>query len=309
MSATPLFDAQSALGFVVSQTSIIEPYVYDIRYPDVQYRDLIPVDPSGSEFATSVTYYSQDRYGKADWINGNADDIPLAGTTRSKFETEIHTAAIGYGFGWEEIGRARMLGLNLPNEDAMAARRAAEEMVDRVALKGDANKGFQGLFNYGSITPVPAPSGGWTSADPDAAINDLNQGILNVFNGTNTTAMADTILLPWSKFQFLATTPRSSNSDETILAFFLRTNFYTAVTGRRVEVRGIRELDTAGAGGVPRAIFYRRDPGVLKLHMPMPHRFLPAWQAGPLRWEIPGVMRLGGLDIRLPKEVTYMDGI
>lgn len=309
MSAIPMFDQQSALGFVISQTSIIEPYVYDIRYPDVQYRDLIPVDTTGSEYATSVTYFSQDRYGKADWINGNADDIPLAGTTRAKYETPVHTAAIGYGFGWEEIGRARMLGLNLPNEDAMAARRAAEEMVDRVALLGDVEKGFQGLFNYGTITPVPAPSGGWASATPDQILNDLNQGILNVFNGTNTTAMADTVLLPWSKFQKLATTPRSNDSDETILAFFLRNNFYTAVTGRRIEVRGVRELDKAGAGQTTRAIFYRRDPGVLKLHMPMPHRFLPVWQAGPLRWEIPGVMRLGGLDIRLPREVTYLDGI
>jgi len=41
----------------------------------------------------------------------------------------------------------------------------------------------------------------------------------------------------------------------------------------------------------------------------MPHRFLPAWQSGPLRWDIPGVMRLGGLDVRLPKEVVYLDGI
>ncbi|MCE4552683.1 major capsid family protein, partial [Xanthomonas hortorum] len=125
MRAHPLFDAQVVMGFVVSQTTIIEPGVYRTVYPDIQYRDLIPVDTSGSEFATSVTYYSQDQYGKADWINGNADDIPKAGTNHSQFQTGGHTAGIGYGYGWEEVGRAQLLGINLPNEDAAAARRAS----------------------------------------------------------------------------------------------------------------------------------------------------------------------------------------
>jgi hypothetical protein len=41
----------------------------------------------------------------------------------------------------------------------------------------------------------------------------------------------------------------------------------------------------------------------------MPHRFMPVYQTGPLRCDIPGVMRLGGLDIRLPNEISYVDGI
>ena len=315
MSAIPLIDAQSALGFVIAQTSIIEPGVYATRYPDIQYRDLIPVDTSGSEFATSVTYFSSDRYGAADWINGNADDIPRAGTTRSKSETPVYTAGIGYGYGWEEIGRAQLLGINLANEDAMAARRASEEMVDRVALLGDASKGFTGLFNATGVTPVAAVNGDWGSynaagtATPDEIIADMNNAILNVFFGTNTVAIANTLLLPWTKFQVIATRRMSTDTDTTILQFFLANNAYTATTGQQLTVRGLRGLDTAGAAGVPRMIAYRNDPQVLKLHMPLPHRFLPVFQSGPLRWDVPGVMRLGGLDVRLPKEVNYTDGI
>ena len=303
------FDAQAALDFVVEQTSIIEPTVYQTRYPDIIYRDLIPVDTSGSEFATSVTYYSSDQYGKADWINGNADDIPRAGTTRAQHQTPVHTAGIGYGYGWEEIGRAQLLGINLPNEDAMAARRASEELVDRVALVGDADKGFTGLFNAAGVTPVAAPSGGWGSATPTAIVGDLNGMLMGIFNGTNGTGLADTLLLPWEKFFHISTTPMNANSDTTILQWFLANNVYTASTGRQLTVRGVRQLDTAGAGGVARAVAYRNDPQVLKLHMPMPHRFLPVYQSGPLRWDVPGVMRLGGLDVRLPGEVSYLDGV
>ncbi|NJC36382.1 hypothetical protein GGR60_000872 [Xanthomonas arboricola] len=315
MRAHPLFDAQVVMGFVVSQTTIIEPGVYRTVYPDIQYRDLIPVDTSGSEFATSVTYYSQDQYGKADWINGNADDIPKAGTNRSQFQTGVQTAGIGYGYGWEEVGRAQLLGINLPNEDAAAARRASEEMVDRVALLGDASKGFSGLFNAAGVTPVAAPTGAWGTlqapgaATSDEIVGDMNAALINVFNGTNTTAIADRLLLPWSKYMLISTKKMSEYSDLTVLQYFLANNVYTATTRQPLDVRGLRGLDNAGVGNVARMVAYRYDANVLKLHIPMPHRFLPVYQSGPLRWDVPGVMRLGGLDVRLPKQVVYVDGI
>jgi hypothetical protein len=71
----------------------------------------------------------------------------------------------------------------------------------------------------------------------------------------------------------------------------------------------MRGLDTAGAGGTARMVAYRRDPNVVKLHIPMPHRFLPVWQSGPIRWEVPGIFRLGGTDVRRPKEMLYVDGL
>src|SRR5690606_33856809 len=67
---TNIFDAQAALGFVVSQTSHIEREVNETTYPDIQYPGLIPVDTSGRRVAKSVTYCSSDKFGAAGWING-----------------------------------------------------------------------------------------------------------------------------------------------------------------------------------------------------------------------------------------------
>lgn len=303
------FDEQSALGFIRAQAAIIEPTVYAARYPEILYRDLIPVDTSGSEFATSVEYRSSDQFGKAEWINGNADDVPMAGTTRGIHQTPIHTAGIGYGYGWEEIGRAQLMGINLTNEDAMAARRAAEEMVERVAFYGDAAKGFTGLFNAAGVTPVAATTGDWTTATPAQIVADMNAAMMKVFNDTATTALADTLLLPYDRYFLISTTPMNANSDTTILQWFLANNVYTAQTGNRATVRGMRGLNTAGAGGVARMVAYTNSADVMKLHYPMPHKFLTAEKAGTLRWEVPGVMRLGGLDVRRPKEVVFLDGI
>jgi len=73
-------------------------------------------------------------------------------------------------------------------------------------------------------------------------------------------------------------------------------------------MRAVRGLDTSGAGATTRAVFYRRDPQILKVHIPMPHRFLPVFQSGPIRFDVPGIFRFGGLEIRRPGSVRYMDG-
>ncbi|KAF0675079.1 DUF2184 domain-containing protein [Profundibacterium mesophilum] len=306
MNMRHTFDAQAALGFVESQRSHIENEVNAEPLPDIQYPFLTPVDTSAHPFTQTVEFYSSELFGRAGWVNGNSDDIPLAGTARAKHKSAVFMAAIGYGFGYEEINVAQMMGANLQTEDAMAARRAYEEFVDDVALRGDTEKGMSGLINHPSVTQASATTGNWATATEDQILKDVNDAILGVATGTNYTEMADTLLLPFTKLSQLATVFRR---DMTLMQLLQQSNSYTAMTGRPLNIRGVRGLETAGAGSTNRMIAYRRDMGVLKLHIPMPHRFLPAYQDGPLNWVVPGVFRLGGLDIRRPKAVRYADGI
>lgn len=301
---------QQALGFVISQTSHIEAEVNRAEYPEIQYPGLIPVDTSANAFAKSVTYFSSDKFGKAEWINGSADEIPLAGSEMQKHETVVHMAGVGYGYGFEEIQQAQMLGENLPGADAEAARYAYESFVDTVALKGDTEKGFEGLMDYTGVQVTDAATGDWDggTSTEDTILADINDLLLGVGTVTNFVAMADTLLLPYAKFKTIATS-RLGDTGETILEFLMRSNAYTAMTRQPLDIRAVRGLETAGAAGENRMVAYRRNPQVLKLHIPMPHRFLPVYQTGALNFVIPGVFRLGGLDIRRPKEVRYADGI
>ena len=307
---TVFTDAQAALGFVLAQTSYIERQVNEIVYPDIQYPMLVPVDTSAPEWIKSVTYFSQDKFGAAQWLNGNADDIPRAGTMRTKFETEVHMAGIGYGYGLEEINQASMLGINLAAEDAMAARRAYEEFVERIALTGDTAKGMTGLINSATVTATANASAKlWSVATPAEILNDVNQALIGQFTGTLFTSMADTVLMPYSRYLSISSRMVGTDSSESILNWLLRNNAYTAQTGRPLMIRAIRGLDTAGGSSSARMVTYRRDPTVVKLHIPMPHRFLPAFQASPTRVEVAGIFRLGGVDWRRPKEAAYTDGI
>lgn len=306
---TQLVDAQAALGFLVRQTSYIEAGVNEIVYPDIQYPTLVPIDTSAPEWTKTVTYYSADKFGKAGWINGNADDIPKATTNLTKHETQVHMAGIGYGYGLEEISQAMMLGIPLANQDAMAARRAYEEMVERVALYGDTEKGFSGLLNSAAVTAGSATTGDWGTATAEEVLADINGALIGQFTGTLFTSMADTVLLPYTKYLSLASRMVSTTSDMSILNWLRANNAYTAQTGQQLTIRAIRGLDTLGTGGTARMVAYRRDPMVVKMHIPMPHRFLPVEKSGPLRYDVPGIFRIGGVDWRRPKEASYIDGI
>lgn len=298
---------QSNLGFVLAQTTAVETGVYKHRYPEIRYPGLIPVDYSAPEWVKSVTYFSMDVAGQAEWIADRAKDIPVVGTQLAKSETSVYMATIGYDYGIEEVNQARMLGMNLANEKAMAARLIYERTVDNIAFTGDAEKGWKGLFNSTAVTAASAGNGSWASATNAQILSDVNEVLTATYTATNTVAMADTLLIAATAYQFIASQPLG-DTGKTILDFVKQANAYTAETGQMLTVRGARGLETAGAGSTRRMVAYRNSPEVLKLHVPMRHQFLPVQIEG-LTYKVPGIFRLGGLDIRLPKEVRYSDGL
>lgn len=313
----PFADAQAGLGFVVSQTAHIEPQVYEIKFTQIQYQDLLAgcIDTSANPFAKTVTYYSHENFGGAKWMNGDSDDVPYGSDERSKFETQVYTAARGYSYGWEEVNQAAMLGISLDSLRAVGARRAYEELVDGVALTGDTAKGFQGLFNNSSVTAATVATGATSGATlwsgklvyPDEILKDVNDALTGIQTATSNVILGDTVLLPYARFNTVASS-RLPNTETTILKFLKENNVYTAQTGQPLTIKGVRGLDTAGSGSTARMIAFRRSPEVMKLHLPMPLRFLPV-QIDGLKYKVPGVFRVGGLDIRLPKEVIYKDGL
>jgi hypothetical protein len=149
----------------------------------------------------------------------------------------------------------------------------------------------------------------WATKTPDEIIKDINDALSGIYVGTNTVEMANTLLVPVDQFNLLATRRVASTLDMTIMQWIQEYNVYTAQTGLPLLIRAIRALDQAGTAGADRMVTYNRDPSIVKIHIPMPHRFLPVWQTGPLTFDIPGIFRLGGTEIRRPGAFRYSDGI
>ncbi|PSM18228.1 major capsid family protein [Nitratireductor sp. StC3] len=312
-----LNDAQQAFGFLVSQTAHIEQEVYKTQYPDYDYASLVPVDSSANEWAKVVTFFSMDMVGAAQWQSGSAFDIPFADVERAKFDHSIHMAAIGYQYNLEEINTARLAGMGLTSDKADAARMSYAQFMYNLVFTGNSEKNMDGVLDYSGVTATNAAADGnsnggssstyWAHKTPAQIIAEFNGVLSAVYEGTETVEMADTVLLPVGVMTYLGSTPLNSTSDTTLLTFIRANNVYTQVTGQPLTIRAQRGLATVAAGSKGRMAAYKRDPKVLKLHLPMPHRFLPIWQNGPMNFVIPGIFRTGGVEIRRPKAVRYLD--
>ena len=310
-------DQQDPFGFLISQTSHIETQVQEVRYVDIRYPRLAFVDTSANSWARSITYFSRDMIGpQAAWFSGEGTHMPHAETFKSKHEVTIEMAAMGYGYNIEELNQATMVpGTNLSSDRAMAANRFMEEFLDNIFLNGDADRGWDGLINQPatSVTRTNAPAGTagdeeWSTKTADEVLADINAVLQGIFAGTNTIELADTVLLPpgaWAQI----TSQRIPDTTMTVLQWIRNSNVYTASTGQPLTIMQLVGLENAGAANVGRMVAYRNMPDVLRFHLPMPHTFLPVWQVGPMQFEVPGIVRCGGLEIRRPSAMRYMDMI
>lgn len=322
-STLQMNDAQ-ALSFVQGESFKVNQRVYETKFPDWDIGRLIYVDTSGPEWSPGTITYTSSLTGRAEYQSGYAKDIPLADVSQARELQVNHLAAIGYQYNIEEVNTALQVGGSLPDRRARAARLAATKFVYDAGIAGHAEKGKQGLINLSGVTTAIAANGAagsplWVNAagvgqkTPAEIVADINRALQGINLSTFETEMADTILLPPEALNYIAATPYSATTMETILSFVQRTNLYTLQTGRPLTIRSIRELSTAAvtgaAAGDGRMVAYKNDQDYVKLNLPMPHRFLPVYQDSPLNWTVPGIMRIGGVELLTTAAFRYLDGI
>lgn len=311
------FDAspEAAMSFLITQRTYIEPQVYEIKYPDVTYQDMMPVDTSAPDWVPIVAVATVDARGELEFLGPNSNDINRA-DVGYKFGTHpVQTAALGYGYSLEEINQARLMNMNLSADKAAAAMRIAEQGLNKLAYLGKSSAGYQGLFNHSSITATAA---GTTIAALVAAATDVAgaQAVVTFFQtridqvyvtNTNTTFAPTHILLPPAQRNLLASAILPFGGNMTLLAY-LEANL---ISGRTGKVQFLPDLSLKGAGalGVDRMMIYTKSMETVKFHLPMGFNFRDPYQDSALSWFIPGILRTGGTEIRIPKAHHYYDGV
>jgi hypothetical protein len=310
-------DAQSALGFVIPQTNNIEAEVYNIRYPEFDYRSLVPVITEGFAWATGTTFFTQDVVGSTAWIGNEANDFPYADLLRGTGEASFYMRGSAYRWSLPELNLANKLGIPLTSEKAAAVRMFVERFLFDLALAGNTDKAIKGLINQSGVTAGDVPADGtgsvtwWADKTVDQILRDINTGIMAARAATNTIYTPNTLLVPEGVFTDLATRRISSGGDGTmtILDFLREKNAYTAMTRQPFTVRPLLELSTADPGGDGRAVLYRNERNVVRFHLPLPFQFLPVFAKNAMQWEQWGICRTGGIEVRTPKGMIYLDGV
>lgn len=295
--------------FLQRELEHILPKVLEKQYADIPYSRLVPISNEVPEGAETFKYEIYDSVGDFDLIADYADDLPTSDIKRGEITQTIRSFAGSFKYTTEEIRKAQFAKVSLEQRKADAVRRAYEERANKTALFGYSGTGLRGFFNHpvvDKIVVTGSNSDGWfdganTTTDQMLAI--LNEGITYQVNASKMIEKPDTMLVPYSVYRKISTTPRSSVSDTTVLEYFLRTNPYIT------QIEPINELDPANSGGAlsaARIVIYKRSPEKLQFHIPMPLKFHPPQQRN-LAYSVPAEAKLAGISLYYPKSVTYVD--
>jgi len=308
-----LSDAQIGYAFLTPQLYRIETEVYMTKYPSFDITRFMSVDSSGDMWDVGTLVYSMDQVGQAEFLSGGAFDMPYASTKMAQATRAFHLAGIGYEWNTQEMQRAAKLGRSLSSDKAMAAKMAADRFIYGIAMngqtpRGEAEKGWTGFVNNGSAPSAQVAADGtgssrlWEDKTADQILRDINEALTAVETGTGETMVADTLALPTSAYNYIATT-RVGDTGSTILQFLQANN----AAGEALTIVKSRALETAGTGSTTRLVAYANNPQVIKFHLPGPHQFLPPFQKSSMVYEVGGIMNVGGAEVRLPKAIVYRD--
>jgi hypothetical protein len=306
-------DAQVGYAFLTPQLHRIETEVYMTRYPSFDIRRFMTVDSSGDMWDIGTLVYSMDNVGQAEFFAAGAFDMPYASTKMEQNTRNFHLAGIGYEWNTQELQRAAKLGRSLSADKAQAAVQAADRFVYGLAMtgrtpRGEQEKGWTGFTNNGSAPSAQVAADGtgssraWSAKTPDQILRDINEAITAVETGTGETHVANTLVLPTTAYNEIATR-RVTDTGATVLSFIQANN----TAGENLTILKSRALETAGTSSGRRMVAYDNNPQVLRFHLPGPHQFLPPFQKSSLVYEVAGIMNVGGCEVRLPKAIVYRD--
>jgi hypothetical protein len=301
----PHLDAAESV-FFSRELEFIRARAYDVKFAELKARKFIPLDSEVDNAAEVVTYEQYEMVGMAKILSSYGTDLPRADVKGREFSSRVRPIATSYAYDIQEV-RASLRGKkNLPQRKANAARRAAEQEIDRIARAGDAAHGLLGFLNQPNVPFYIIPNGAsasplWANKTPDEVVEDLN-GIANsVVDTTKEVEIPDTLILPTDKYNYVASKRMGDGSDVTILKHFLGATPYIKTVESWYALKG------AGVGGTDRAVCYRKDPDAVVLVIPQEFEQFPPEQKG-LETVIACHARVGGVVFHYPLSAVYADG-
>lgn len=294
------FDAAIDTSLVARQLLYLRKTVYEYRYPTLKATQVIPTATDAPPGADFISTFLSNGVGQAKIIANHADDLPRVDMFGSEDVTPVKTLGDAYAYSIMDLQRAAFTGIPLDSMRAMWALRGINQSIEDIAAVGDVNSGLPGMLNNASV-PIDAVTTPWASATAAQILADMARAVSNMIAATNGAEMPDTLLLPTAYFAIANQIPYSTLNGQTVLSVFKANNPYITTVDTWIK------LDTAGAGGIKRIVAYRKAPDVLTLELPLAFQQL-APQPRNLDFVVNCIARIGGVKIRYPLAMRYMDG-
>lgn len=306
--------------FFLRQLEAIDQQAYQIQYPGLMARQLIPTQAGVPSWAHSYTYRQFDKKGIASLIASSSEDIPLVETNATgEFTSLIKPFGAAYKYDLDEIAAAAATNTSLEADRAATARWACERQVDQVLALGTyatpasaasgtgapTMTGMLGLLNQTgttSFTLGTKVAGGttWGSLSAPNATGDEIAGDLmglcnNLFETTSQLWSSFRILMNPKQFDYASMKRLGSVSDTTALAFAKANCPY---------IENVYPWWQIPAGTI---VAFAPDPLVAAAIVPM--EWQPeAPQARNLAYVVNTRIRCGGVVSKYPVAISYATG-
>lgn len=297
------------LAFYISQLTQVEPRIYETKYPNINFQELVPVNSSIPEWVDSVDYISYDAVTMGKFIGANADDLPNVALKAKKDSVPVGYAGNSFEYSLDELRKSQHLNMPIDTSMASAARRGAEEHMQRVAYFGDSERGMDGLFNHSNVGSDATLSLDWTASATTGKqiLDEINGMIGDVWNQSKGVHVPNTMVLAANRWTILATKMATEYApDKTLLEILQSQNLYTRMTGQPMTIVPRFQLEKAGASTKDRILIYEKNADNLVMYIPMFWR-PTAPQPRNLKIKVPAEYKVSGTEFRYPMSAKYFD--
>ena len=315
--------------FFQRQLEYVQAQSYDVLYPDLMGRNCFALNTEGGEGINTITYRSYDKRGETAIIAGKATDLPRGDISGKEYSISVKTLGNAFGYSRQELASAKVTGLPLEARKAEATRRSYEEKVNQLIWFGSPENNLHGLFGGPAGAPaltiaktaVDGAVGGGNSTvwgvdkTPDEVIADLTSACVKMYAETKKIFRPNKVLISVAKKQYLMNTPRSLQSDVSIMDWFIANNMFikSAEDFKDInELEGIYDaaggaFDPTGASGEGFTV-YADGADNARVREPFPYMHLPVQYKG-LEFEINCYGRFAGVEMIRPAAFQHFYGI
>lgn len=299
-------DASDSI-FIESQLANIIPKAHEAVFPNLKAKELFPVDYSDGDGVDIIKWFSYNARGLAKLLAGYAaKDIPRVDLGGNPNFAQIFSGGSSYAYSIDDVKKAIRNNINLEARKAIIAQRANDELIEKLAFKGDEDFGIKGILNQPNIPKFNALKGAndkilWKDKQPKEILNDLYSMFNTILTSTNELECPDTAAMPPSLYNILSDTPYSDRDSTPLLEVFKRS---------KPEIKNIfrvPQLAKAGANGSDVIIFYERNEDKICLKIPHETEHLLVQNIA-MEFVINTRLRVAGIVVFYPMSILIGEG-
>lgn len=311
------------MGFTVDVFEQLTARAYDVKLPDIRWSETIrpgSIDTSINPGAKLTSYRVRDRRGRGAFRAAVGKDIPTVGVTMNKVVIPLESAACMASADLDDIRSVAFgfEGMNLLTDLGVVMREASERHIEQVFFFGYEDLGFAGYIDYSLVPSTTAgtkAAGGtaWANATGDEIVKDIQTALGLVYTNSKGVFLPNRVEIPLAQLvqiagQRMGGASGPTGENVTVLDYVKRNNLHTQLTGRDLEVVGLRYLAGAGPEGADRMIVSDDSDDNNYLPMSQPFEVLPP-QDEQFATNLFAHWKFGSYHKPYPTSAFFIDGI